>query len=161
MVIINMTLHLQSQELTKLLYSLSDLLQVQEQEQLCCYDLTSSECRTLSYLKRYPEHPITMNVLAKRLYLTRSGATRVVDKLSEKEYVIRKIHPGDRRACCIESTPQGSQLIDQIETEIDEYHQQILERLDPSMRHVVLAALQSLQSATDQVRHKKGSNKYK
>lgn len=145
-----MALDSQVQELTKLLYSLSDLLRHQEQEQLCCYDVTTSECRSLSYLKQ-AEHNVTMNELAERLYLTRSGATRVIDKLSNKGYVLRLTDSNDKRVCCIVLTQQGTELIDRIELEVIEYHQQILMKLDPAMRQVVLASLQALQSTVQQV----------
>ncbi|WP_062049170.1 MarR family winged helix-turn-helix transcriptional regulator [Bacillus sp. JCM 19034] len=152
-----MTLHSQAQELKKLLYSLSDLFHLQEQEQLCCYDVTTSECRTLSYLKHDSERnvTVTMNELADKLHLTRGGATRVIDKLSNKGYVIRQTHPGDKRVCCIVLTPQGTELIDRIETEVVERHKQILTQLDPTMRQVVLASLQALQNSVQQV-HRDG-----
>ncbi|MFS0722427.1 MarR family winged helix-turn-helix transcriptional regulator [Paenibacillus sp. 1P07SE] len=145
----------QVQELTKLLYSLGDLLRHQEQEQLCCYDVTTSECRALSYLKQ-TEHNVTMNELAEKLALTRSGATRVIDKLSNKGYVIRLTDSIDKRVCCIVLSQEGTKLIDRIESEVLAYHQQILMKLDPAMRQVVIASLQALQSTVQQVQRNIG-----
>lgn len=145
-----MTLNSQAQELTKLLYTLSDLFQLKEQEKLCCYDVTTSECRSLSFLKQ-AEHNVTMNELADKLYLTRSGATRVVDKLCDKGYVVRLTDANDKRVCCLDLTQQGSELIERIESEVTEYHKQILAELDPAMRQVVLASLHALQSTAQQL----------
>ncbi|MCK0471179.1 MarR family winged helix-turn-helix transcriptional regulator [Halalkalibacter sp. APA_J-10(15)] len=148
----------QSKELTELLYSISDRFHTREQEQLCCYDISASECRTLSYLKRDSERTITMNELAKQLNITRGGATRVIDKLIDKGYVLRKTHPGDGRACCIVLSPQGSELIDRIEVEVALRNENILKKLDPAMCQVVIASLQALNSAMQQVQLEEGGD---
>ncbi|WP_035345595.1 MarR family winged helix-turn-helix transcriptional regulator [Alkalihalobacillus hemicellulosilyticus] len=141
----------QSKELTELLYSISDRFHMREQEHLCCYDLSASECRTLSYLKRDSERTITMNELAKQLNITRGGATRVIDKLIDKGYVLRKTHPEDGRVCCIVLSSQGSELIDRIEVEVALRNENILKKLDPAMCQVVMTSLQALNSAMQQV----------
>lgn len=54
-----------------------------------------------------PGKRLRMSELAKRVLLTRSGLTRVVDRLEAENYLTREIDPDDRRGFYAIITPEG------------------------------------------------------
>ena len=57
------------------------------------------------------ERPWRMHELADSLYLSRSGATRVVEKLEKNGLVAREICEGDRRGIQITVTAEGKRIL--------------------------------------------------
>ncbi len=57
------------------------------------------------------EHPWRMHELADSLWLSRSGATRVVEKLEENGLVVREICEGDRRGIQVTVTAEGNRIL--------------------------------------------------
>lgn len=144
--------HNQAKELAELVYNLTHRFQMLEQDQLCCYDLTASECHTLRHMKRNAACDVTMHKIAEHLNITRSGATRLVDKLIHKGYALRRENPNDGRVCCIVPTPAGKDLMNRIEHDAAQAQERVLKKLDSSMRQVVIASLQALETAIQQAR---------
>ena len=58
-------------------------------------------------LEDAPERRLRMSELAERVLLSRSGITRLVDRLEQAGYVTRQACPGDRRALWASLTPEG------------------------------------------------------
>lgn len=58
-------------------------------------------------LEEAPEHRLKMSQLAERVLLTKSGLTRVVDRLEKLGLVERHACPADRRAVYAGITPKG------------------------------------------------------
>lgn len=54
-----------------------------------------------------PERQLRMSDIAERVLLTRSGLTRLVDRLEKAGYIIREIDPEDRRGFYARITPEG------------------------------------------------------
>jgi DNA-binding MarR family transcriptional regulator len=54
------------------------------------------------------EHPVRMNELASRILASKSGLTRVIDRMEEAGLVRRERPDGDRRAIEVVITPKGS-----------------------------------------------------
>jgi DNA-binding MarR family transcriptional regulator len=54
------------------------------------------------------EHPVRMNELASRILASKSGLTRVIDRMEEAGLVRRERPAGDRRVIEIVMTPEGS-----------------------------------------------------
>ena len=59
--------------------------------------LTLSELDVLLTLDRAPDRTLRLNDLASRVLLTRSGITRLVDRLEDEGFVVRRVCPSDRR----------------------------------------------------------------
>lgn len=111
----------------------------------CCQDLTHVEYRALRAVGQVPE--CTMQEVARRLGLTKSGATRVIDRLADKGYLQRERHPQDGRVCCVVPTLAGHSLLAEIKRDFTAELDGALNRLDPSMREVVLVAFRSFARA--------------
>jgi DNA-binding MarR family transcriptional regulator len=58
-------------------------------------------------LEEAPEHRLRMSELADRVLFSRSGITRLVDRLEKQGLLERVECPGDRRACHACLTPEG------------------------------------------------------
>ena len=57
------------------------------------------------------ERPWRMHELADSLFLSRSGATRLVEKLEKEGLVVREMCEGDRRGIQIAVTPKGKSAL--------------------------------------------------
>jgi DNA-binding MarR family transcriptional regulator len=57
------------------------------------------------------EHPVRMNELASRILASKSGLTRVVDRMEEAGLVERQRPREDRRAIDVVMTPEGAQAL--------------------------------------------------
>jgi DNA-binding MarR family transcriptional regulator len=57
------------------------------------------------------EHPVRMNELASRILASKSGLTRVIDRMEEAGLVERHRPRDDRRAIQVVMTPKGAQAL--------------------------------------------------
>jgi DNA-binding MarR family transcriptional regulator len=57
------------------------------------------------------EHPVRMNELASRILASKSGLTRVIDRMEEAGLVERQRPREDRRAIDVVMTPEGAQAL--------------------------------------------------
>lgn len=64
----------------------------------------------LSRLYDEPEHRLRMQELSERALFTRSGMTRLVDRIENAGYVRRENVPGDRRGVFVILTPEGERV---------------------------------------------------
>lgn len=65
----------------------------------------------LSRLYDEPEHRLRMQELSERALFTRSGMTRLVDRVENAGYVRRESVPGDRRGVFVILTPEGERVL--------------------------------------------------
>jgi len=111
----------------------------------CCENLSAPEARALRLISG-PQF-CSMQEIARGLSFSKSGATRVIDRLEKMGLVKRKRSPEDGRVCCVEIAAPGEALIGQIDQENERQIGTILSKLDPSMQQVVQASLVSLVQA--------------
>lgn len=119
--------------------------QFRDREQICCHDISVSQCYALEALVR--RGPLTLNEVAAQLLLEKSTASRMVDGLEEKGYLTRAPHPADRRALQLAVTPAGRALYERIEAELVEQEKQLLSRFDPEVRQAIVHLLGQLAEA--------------
>ena len=111
----------------------------------CCGDLTAPEFRTLRLASANDK--CSMQHIARELGFTKSGATRVVDRLEKRGFLQRMQSPDDGRVCCVELTPSGSSLVKRINRENERRLASILSKIDPAMQQVLQTSLLSLVQA--------------
>ena len=78
------------------------------------FDLTEAQFNVLFALK-YKMGNLTQSGLGKRLVVTRASITSILDKLEEKELVVRENVPDNRRIYHVALTPEGQRLVDHVE----------------------------------------------
>lgn len=128
--------------------ALSELTRVyafRDRDRICCFDVSVSQCYALESVVRR-DGP-TLNDLAAELYLDKSTASRVVDALERKGYVLRTPHPSDRRAVRLEATDEGRALLARIRDSILAEERALLAGFDPEVRRALPQLIRRLASA--------------
>jgi DNA-binding MarR family transcriptional regulator len=71
---------------------------------------------------------ITCNVLSKKMGLSPSRGSRIIDALVRKKYLIRMTNSEDRRSFVLSLSPKGTKIKDQIERERNNCEKRIREK---------------------------------
>src|SRR5947207_11282339 len=77
-------------------------------------DLTFAQSQVLFYVADHPE--CHMGDVAKAFGVTLPAVTHIVDRLEQKQFLLRADHPGDRRVYLLELTRQGKALVQELRT---------------------------------------------
>jgi len=78
---------------------------------LATHNLSLSMFEVLLFLDDAQERRMRMSDLAASVLLTRSGLTRLVDRLEQERHIVRERDPGDARGWYAVITPAGSRLV--------------------------------------------------
>lgn len=78
------------------------------------WDITPGQGRAL-HMVVDADPPLRLSELAERLRIVPRSATEVVDALEQRDLVVRRPDPADRRATCVVATPEGQRLVTVIE----------------------------------------------
>jgi DNA-binding MarR family transcriptional regulator len=87
-------------------------------QQLNKYKITLQQYNILRILRGQHPNPATINMLKERMLDKMSDASRIVDRLVQKELVIRFINTKDRRAVDILITKKGLDLLLKLDVEM-------------------------------------------
>lgn len=87
---------------------------------LAQYDMSTLEYFTLTLLYGSPKGYLTPSEVSEVLNITRTGATRLGDRLVSTEWVIREISAEDRRSVKLRITDEGRKLMEQITPQLSE-----------------------------------------
>ena len=85
--------------------------------------LTSAQFNILRILRGQYPNPASINLLKERMLDKMSDASRLVERLLQKDLVDRKICPDDRRRVEVVITKKGLKLLDDIDKHDDEVDQ--------------------------------------
>ena len=81
------------------------------------FKITNQQFNILRILRGQYPNPATINILKERMLDKMSDASRIVDRLVQKELVTRTVNKKDRRAVDILITQKGLELLDSIHVE--------------------------------------------
>ncbi len=81
------------------------------------YDLTSQQFNVLRILRGQSPKPATINMIKERMLDKMSDASRIVDRLMQKELVSRCTNNIDRRAVDIHISQKGLDILSRIDQE--------------------------------------------
>ncbi len=96
----------------------------------------------LSRLYDEPEHRLRMQELAERSLFTRSGMTRLIDRIEKAGYVRREQVPGDRRGVFVILTTEGQQAFEPAMAQHrSDVEREFGSRLSPEQHRAVADAL--------------------
>jgi len=129
--------------LVNLLYT-GNWLYTKNSQRLKEYGISAEQYNILRILRgQYPK-PATVNLLIERMLNKMSNASRLVEKLRQKEYIERQQCAHDRRAVDVVITEKGLELL----KEIDETEETWLKRFE----HISLVEAHELNRLLDKVR---------
>lgn len=77
----------------------------------CCQDLGLAEFLALDGISRIVDCPVQQ--VGTALGFTKSGATRIVNRLAAKGYVSKRTSGSDARVCCLGVTERGREILSQ------------------------------------------------
>jgi DNA-binding MarR family transcriptional regulator len=100
----------------------------------CCENLSMPEFLALDTVVMTPDCPV--HEIGKTLGFTKSGATRIVNRLEKKGYVNKMTGSDDARICCVHITEKGKAFIRNTDKLYREKLGQLLKRMpdDTSQR---------------------------
>lgn len=85
-----------------------DKMQRHMVEHLECYDLSLAQYDVLAHLKETPG--ITQQELAEQLMVTKGNVCKLIDRMEQRELVVRQPDPHDRRSNLLYLTPTGADI---------------------------------------------------
>lgn len=119
--------------------------QFRDRDQVCCHDLSISQCYALQALAE--RNAMTVGELAEHLCLKISTITRVVDQLVRSALAVRAEDAADRRICRIEITARGRALVATVRRELVQEYEGVLRGVPVESREAVIEALSCLLAA--------------
>jgi MarR family transcriptional regulator, organic hydroperoxide resistance regulator len=131
----------QARDLVELLDEILWKFGSQGTEGYCCENISYIDYRALRVLAK--TDVCTMQNLGQQLGFTKSGATRIVDRLERSGYARRERDAQDHRVCCVVLTDAGSALVGRIVEQFAQKTGASLEGLSDEMRDILLASLRS------------------
>ncbi len=109
-------------------------------------ELTYAQAQVLFHVHRHPGCP--MSAVARAYAVTPPAISQVVDRLTEKRFLLRQEDPRDRRATRLRLTRDGDVLVRELEGAQIAGLAAVLDRLSADERRKLIAGLDALVSAT-------------
>ncbi len=97
--------------------------------------------------------PLSLAELAKLESLNPTMVSRIVGRLDELGLIRRRQNPDDLRAAWVEITADGRQMTDRIRDSRGQVVSACLDRLDPTDRDAITAALPALEHLVDELKN--------
>src|SRR5215467_2462913 len=108
-------------------------------------DLTYAQSQVLFYVDEHAG--CHMGDVAKAFGVTLPAVTHIIDRLEQKQFVLRTDHPADRRVWVLELTRQGRALVQELHGLQLRGMEAVLKRMDVDDRQRVLKVLEALVDA--------------
>lgn len=101
----------------------------------CCEDLSLAEYMALK--KVCENKNITILEIGAALNITKSGISKIIDRLEKKKYVLKRHSANDGRVCCVQPTEKGADAINKISNLYSQYLFDALSNEDsPSLENI-------------------------
>lgn len=108
----------------------------------CCGELSLAEFRALQTAAQYPD--CSVQQIGKLLDFTKSGATRIVNRLEKQKLVSKVRSAADGRVCCVQPTEHGLNLLQHAKEITGERLGQALSKVSVQEQNSIVHALTTL-----------------
>lgn len=95
----------------------------------CCGDLSLVEFMALKMV--HDKNNCAIQEIGNALNITKSGASKIIDRLENKGYVLREQSPIDGRVCCVAIIAKGIDAITRIVELYTDYVGEMLKDFEP------------------------------
>src|SRR5262245_49774052 len=112
-------------------------------------DLTYAQSQTLFYVRDHPG--CHMGDVAKAFGVSLPAVTHIIDRLEQKQFVVRGDDPADRRVYVLELTRQGKALVQELHSIQLRSLEPVLMRMRAADRQRVIRGLEALVDAASRV----------
>jgi DNA-binding MarR family transcriptional regulator len=133
--------------LANLTFTLLSTCQQKENNFAQQYGLTQAEFRCLKLFDK--NEVINNKSIAKRMGLSASRLTRIIDGLVAKGYTEREINPSDRRNMDMTLSKKGKMLVQKLDHAYVKVHQELLDDIEESQHKPLIYAMTNLLSAME------------
>jgi MarR family transcriptional regulator, lower aerobic nicotinate degradation pathway regulator len=130
-----------------LLYRAAELSHSLANDMLARIQLTARQVGILTLVVEW--EPMTQKALGDTLRIDRTTMVSLIDDLERKGYVVRRRHPGDRRAFLIQPTQPGRAAKVQAVAILDEQQSRFLAPLTPAQQRQLGTLLKRLQQSPE------------
>ena len=86
------------------------------------FGISPEQYNVLRILRGQQPNPASVSLIQERMLDKMSNASRLIEKLKQKEFVERNACPNDRRQVDVKITDKGMKLLAQIDSEADLMH---------------------------------------
>lgn len=137
-----------AEQMADLTYELLENCQIKIERTAHKLNLTVAEFKLLRSIR--DDEMLSAGELARRLTLSSSRITRIIDGLVKKGIVKKEVGGKDRRVVEIQLTPGGKETRDQLKAMYVNVHQDIISRLPSDAGESVVLAMEKLREATEE-----------
>lgn len=134
-------------KLADLTFSLLGSCQEKENRLAENYSLTHVEFRCLRLFGE--NEPLNNKAIAKKMNLSESRLTRIIDGLVKKNYIIRDVDYNDRRNMKLILSDRGKELVRQLNKSYLDIHKEILADIDESQHESLIDAMSNMLTALE------------
>lgn len=113
----------------------------------CCGGISDTQCYALVEIGREPN--ISVKELAGILRMDKSGISRIVEDLVQKQFVERKPSSVDRRYVVLNLTEKGIDRFNKIDSDMNAKFKIILDRIPKEKRKQLIESLELYNSACE------------
>ncbi len=138
----------QAELMADITYELLDRCQYKLEKIADGLGLTLSEFKALRAFKT--DNLTTVGELARRMELSNSRLTRILDGLEEKGIIERFLNKDDRRVMNVIVTVRGKEITEKLFNHSLKTHQEIIELLSPESRDSVIFAMEKLRNSMNE-----------
>ncbi|MFY0626910.1 MAG: MarR family transcriptional regulator [Reichenbachiella sp.] len=93
------------------------------------YGISEPQYNVLRVLRGQKGNPITVHEILSHMIQRSSNVTRIIDKLSEKKYVVRHECPTNRRKMDITITKDGLDKLELLDKVVEKFHKPMAKNL--------------------------------
>lgn len=119
------------------------------QADCCCFGISTLQCYILVEIGRNPG--ISLKELAQIVKVDKSGVSRAVEDLVQKDYIERESSKKDRRWIVLRLKEKGKLHYQKIETDMNIKFQKILEAIPKEKQMIVIEMLELFRNACESV----------
>lgn len=106
----------------------------------------------------HPDRPVKQRFIADTLGQTEASISRQIDLLIDKELVLKKVDPENKRVRLIIITTKGTKITEATNQVLSRYHQTILSGLSQKQQTDLLKSLENLHDNICQADHSLAQN---
>ena len=121
-----------------------DCLKALEEELFAKFQLSAQQYNALRLLRSVSPDSMQTLALGKRLISRSPDTTRMIDRLEQRELIVRERRSENRRVVEIAITKQGLELLDEMSEEVQAMHKQQLGHLNLAEQHELTALLKRI-----------------
>jgi len=111
----------------------------------CCDNLSMTEYRAMTVISEI--RSCSVQDVAKQLGFTKSGATRIANRLEKKGFITKERWEQDNRICCLHATPGGQKALGNASLEFTKSLKTVLAAMPEDQRNNLADSLNVMAKA--------------